>query len=692
VVELRDYLKLERAFTKRLVKAWRDKCGPTCTAIEQACSAGEYDKALSLVPDLDLTEVGTEQREWIKFYLRAHCVFGASLAGKDSPGFVSTGWYDTLLNNVTSVLLQYLEYNATTAVQDSARQLIATLKERSVQKASHSYGIAMVEIPSSTPMGVELDRLRSLILNSDLDAAGKDVDGNHVTIRYGLLGGGEEVESYLRSCTPATLVLGKVKVFAATEHSDGACPVVVEIISNDLKDINAGIDGHGEWKERSFKDYVPHATLAYVKESEAEKYRMLLQVIPQSYIATTVTVETKGEQGRKVHVPLEGVGRVYKASPTRIKLTNPGDHAVLLGVTLTASRMVSWGFLQEAYAAGVTTYKLVATLDHRTSAFCLMIHGKEFQVADALKIILRAVNGTSPDDLREIQPWPAQTKDALASYRKMSTSELANLGFLLPPFHPFCRTVPVAVSSSIGDRPEVLEEEEQSIPEQVVTSDTLKELGVRSDEKAVDFWNTCMRISPVVLLALWMGKDHHEVVTQRSTEVLDIDPESGEVLLALRGVKNGAQFNIQVVLDPIMGSLYIDRLDSSAGTNEEQAAMVKDTFKAAITTASSLGLDSIRLNPGEDPVEYGALGFSLDPPEWDRIREEAKRTLPSLALASEDAYLVGTLLDSKDPQAFLALSNLQGGNILRSLLVKVPSMYLDMTDPKLVAATLEALS
>lgn len=124
-LDLRTYLLLERAFVRRLQRSWRLQSAPIYGAIAEHCRNHQWDRARLLVPDLDMTEVGTENREWITYMLLSFAVFGAGTVSRKQPSFVGVGTFDTFLKQVTGNFLQYLELNATTQIQAEALQSIA---------------------------------------------------------------------------------------------------------------------------------------------------------------------------------------------------------------------------------------------------------------------------------------------------------------------------------------------------------------------------------------------------------------------------------------------------------------------------------------------------------------------------------------------------------------------------------------
>jgi hypothetical protein len=72
-----------------------------------------------------MTEVGTQNREWITYMLLSCAVFGANIIAKKTPSFVGVGSFDTFLKQTTNNMLQYLEYTGTSQVQAEALQSIA---------------------------------------------------------------------------------------------------------------------------------------------------------------------------------------------------------------------------------------------------------------------------------------------------------------------------------------------------------------------------------------------------------------------------------------------------------------------------------------------------------------------------------------------------------------------------------------
>jgi DNA topoisomerase-1 len=300
----RTYVLLERAFVRRLQRSWAKQSAPTYAAIAKACADHEWDRARQLVSDLDMAEVGTENREWIQYMLLSCAVFGAGTVAKNKPSFVGVGTFDTLLKQVTNTFLQYLEFGATQQVQKAALQSIAEdeakTKARLVEKREHKFGNTQIEIDPRSSAAASLDAARDTISDKDLMADGKDVEGNHVTVRYGLLNSDvDDLRTFIGQQEPFEAQVVGVELFPASEYSEGAVPVVARIASPELRAIEQEIEKHAEFKEKSFQDYKPHCTLAYCQPEAAEKYADLY--VDGSFVVREITISH--QSGVKETIP-----------------------------------------------------------------------------------------------------------------------------------------------------------------------------------------------------------------------------------------------------------------------------------------------------------------------------------------------------------------------------------------------------
>jgi len=127
----------------------------------------------------------------------------------------------------------------------------------------------------------------------------------------------------------------------------------------------------------------------------------------------------------------------------RIRQTalDAGRNMTDIGANLTASRLASMGFLVEAQRKNITRYQVSEVLDTRICPVCRYMHGKEFEVEEALQRLPRVLQTEDPKELEQLAPWPGQSQSALDRLYSMSPSDLQNAGLDTPPYHPRCRGI-----------------------------------------------------------------------------------------------------------------------------------------------------------------------------------------------------------------------------------------------------------
>ena len=171
----------------------------------------------------------------------------------------------------------------------------------------YKYGNTQLNIPDGTPAAAALDKFRAAIPDADLAGDGKDVGagGNHVTVRYGIQGDDTAgIRRYLESQPPFMAHLGPTEVFPPTANSDGAAVLHARIEAPELTRMNAEIEPHGDFAASDFKDYKPHATIAYIKPELAEQYRGRQDLAGAGFPVTSISISDRN--GNQVDVPLKG--------------------------------------------------------------------------------------------------------------------------------------------------------------------------------------------------------------------------------------------------------------------------------------------------------------------------------------------------------------------------------------------------
>jgi 2'-5' RNA ligase len=124
-------------------------------------------------------------------------------------------------------------------------------------------------------------------------------------VRYGIKGGDtDRIRKFIESQTPFEATLGKTTSFPPSEHSDGAAPIIVPVEAPKLHQLEKELDEHGDFAERSFPDYRPHATVAYVKPDKAKRY--IGMSITEGRKFTIDTIAITDQNGNETPVRLKG--------------------------------------------------------------------------------------------------------------------------------------------------------------------------------------------------------------------------------------------------------------------------------------------------------------------------------------------------------------------------------------------------
>lgn len=113
------------------------------------------------------------------------------------------------------------------------------------------------------------------------------------------------------------------------------------------------------------------------------------------------------------------------------------------------TRARTWSVLTSMQEAGFDRYRIQAVWDERTCNICLMMDGREFDVAKSVSRIESTFGMETPDELKYATPWLAwDSKRKDAYYMKgeravyvgdRGSESLQNSGIGMPPFHGNCR-------------------------------------------------------------------------------------------------------------------------------------------------------------------------------------------------------------------------------------------------------------
>lgn len=105
-----------------------------------------------------------------------------------------------------------------------------------------------------------------------------------------------------------------------------------------------------------------------------------------------------------------------------------------------ASRGYHYGMLKTMEQRGILGYRLQAVLDHRTSAVCRELHGREFLASEGVNVLEALADDPDPQAAKSRTPWVSAD-----IVRGQSSRDLAAMGVLVPPFHPYCRTTLIPI-------------------------------------------------------------------------------------------------------------------------------------------------------------------------------------------------------------------------------------------------------
>jgi hypothetical protein len=180
------------------------------------------------------------------------------------------------------------------------------------QVLKHSYGSTQVNIALDSDAAAIHSGLIGQIDAGHLAGNGAEYEP-HITVRYGITDDEfDGIREYLAGQKPFTVTFGKTKSFPATEHSDGASPIFVEVESPDLVRINKELASHGNFKAADFT-YTPHMTVAYVSEEYAGLYTDLTDLEGVEHLVSSIAISPKNGPQESVRFGKARTIRAQKA-------------------------------------------------------------------------------------------------------------------------------------------------------------------------------------------------------------------------------------------------------------------------------------------------------------------------------------------------------------------------------------------
>jgi hypothetical protein len=374
---------------------------------------------------------------------------------------------------------------------------------------------------------------------------------------------------------------------------------------------------------------------------------------------------------------VENEGTIKKSAASKryvrefVSFEEGGDEALQMVSSLHSSRMAVWGFTSEAESRGVEEYQLNAVLDGRTSDFCRTVHGRRFKVEDGRNKIVAALDVEDPEDLRIVHPWPKQTRKAIEQYKAMTSDELRALGFLVPPFHPRCRTLCQLVQKA-GDVL-YLPPAEPDFKEPV-TAAAFEAIGIKISPDEVEAWNKLPGVTPAAALKALTGLETSELVDQPlGAQKFFSFMEDGSLKMKATGAMagEGSEVSVAQVFDQVTGKLYQTWAEvPGPGSGDFVRGLYR---RGADLTAAMKGEAYVISTTGaEGAFVHARIGFLPETSEaWALLQAGIENDLlPGGALEElmpTDLGLQNLLLgilDDQDPKGFWALAALPMGKEL----------------------------
>lgn len=234
--------------------------------------------------------------------------------------------------------LAYAKKNNAAALVGPLEKISAAIKMHSIAASAdpvlsldaHRYASTQIDMPEEIA-----EKVRSFgksIAQDDLDEEGVEKNP-HVTVKYGLHSDSPKaVKSAIEGEMPVRFALGTTHYFPANEKRQSDA-LVAQVHSPDLHRLNQLIAGAAPHVD-THSDYMPHATIAYLKPGRGEKYAYRHDL--SGIEGMTDTVSHSSADGKQTKIKLTGTTRNAKKmalSAAIFSLSTPEARPILtLGI------------------------------------------------------------------------------------------------------------------------------------------------------------------------------------------------------------------------------------------------------------------------------------------------------------------------------------------------------------------------
>ncbi len=455
--------------SKALASGWAKEVGDTIPELKRLISSGRWAQANHLINSLDLSGVVPDARERLEELAVSALLFGAHHATGDVHTTSYAKGKKPIPVEIKHALTQ-LDATVKYALADRLRSALHAL----VYAAEHDAKHVIYKSENGQTLYVSRPLVNSAALVSWAAEQGLpsilEPSDLHVTVCY----------------SKAKVDWGRFKPNAMQLIAKGGergmerfgKTIVLTFENERLEARHRKFIQGGASHDHA--DYRPHVTITYAGDDldmsriepftgplvfGPEKFEPLkedwLEGLKETSLQKYDEDQPRDEQGRWAAT---GAPSEHDTTPVKkaadLSLADRLNQAVLEGkklvdvhASLTTSRLISLGFLSETVEQGSTQYEINEVLDDKTCPVCEFMHGKVFDASHEYDKTLSALSVTDAASLKNIAPWPSQSKDALEALQDMDEDELQAAGYGSPPYHPNCRGFLVAIGGSDGVEP-----------------------------------------------------------------------------------------------------------------------------------------------------------------------------------------------------------------------------------------------
>lgn len=679
------FLSIEASLTKRLVKDLSLATKEVYSKVSEALASGNTDLAMQEFNRLSLDKVFEKNKPYILYVTNMAMLFGASrVTQQPGTSVVGMGFEKMSALQLANALEQMILQKGETFLKTEGAKYI--LPPEVVQKAnpyhdelgrfstkdsaktvsgevSLGHGTAFAnsireEGFKLNPKNGKLVRTfgNGVYLTSDKEVAAKFGELIEVKVKGKFKAlSDNEFDDFLFSDEFSAYEKAK-KASGATLPEDLPTTKGTAWVAEWFKD--KGYDGLFLTKGTSYPDNTTYVVFdpKKIKIQKGEVLALTLYAVPPE------SVTRKAKKAERILQPFQSF------------MDSTGKAFIQLASSLHTSRVSAYGFTAEAMVLGMEEYQITEQLDTRTCPVCRLMHGKTFAVKDARALLDVVTRSVDPDDLKQLQPWPSQTKAAVEAMAKLTPRELVMNGWHIPPFHPLCR----GLLTRVGKVPSLDSVKDGSYQEKYeATQEDFKALRVPCNPAQLKLWNTNVGLAPGEVVARLTGTPIDEffsglIDAPKPKEYAGIYSFSMAKNITIRLTKQGFgsknPFDQGVMIKPESKSLYLDALDLVEA--DQGAGVAKRYMREFYTLAKDMELEKMELVAGLDMGGYAwaKYGFFPTKTSWDALKGDLAtryaqvKTALNLTPLEEAEYLA--IMASPDPKTIFTLSDAHFGKEL----------------------------